>query len=101
MRSPDIDDRESFNISRAMVENYPEYCMLKKLQQLTPFFFCSNCKQQLDFANFFAETHDCIFDDKQVSEIALRNQAAQYQDTLPEHNESSVVLEEEERKSPA
>jgi len=99
-----VDDKEnSFDISRAVVDAYPEYCMLKKLQQLTSHFFCNSCKHSLDFAGFFSETHDCIFEEKDeaMTEIAMRNEEAHYQDTLVlEHNDSSVVLEDEETKSP-
>ena len=79
-----------------MVETYPEYCMLKKLQKLTTSFFCVNCKQQLDFAGFFNETHDCIFSDRHISEKG--DVASEFQDTLIEHNDSSVVMDDEESK---
>jgi hypothetical protein len=50
----------SFDLDKAMVEAYPEYCMLKKLQKLTSSFYCIGCNQQLSFISFFSEAHNCI-----------------------------------------
>ena len=62
-----IDEMPSFDLDNAMVEAYPEYCMLKKLQKLTTSVFCIGCRQQLDFMSFFSEAHLCISAEPQLS----------------------------------
>jgi hypothetical protein len=39
----DVSQCQSFSLDKAMLDYYPEYCMLKKLQQLTQSFHCTGC----------------------------------------------------------
>jgi hypothetical protein len=54
---------KSFNMDQVMLESYPEYQMLKKLQKLTPNFTCNKCWKVLTFEKFFDDDHACLHDD--------------------------------------
>ena len=75
----------SFNMDQVMLDYYPEYQMLKKLQKLTPNFTCNKCWKVLSFEKFFDDDHECLIDDD-----AQQNQAPQ--------DEQHLSLEVEEFK---
>ena len=51
-----------FNMDQVMLDYYPEYQMLKKLQTLTPNFTCNKCWKVLQFEKFFDDDHECLRD---------------------------------------
>ena len=53
----------SFNMDQVMLDYYPEYQMLKKLQTLTCNFTCNKCWKVLQFEKFFDDDHECLRDE--------------------------------------
>ena len=51
------------NMDQVMLDYYPEYQMLKKLQSLTFNFTCNKCWKVLTFEKFFDDDHECLLDD--------------------------------------
>ena len=51
----------SFNVAgdQALLNQYPEYSMLKRLQALVTSYYCNKCLKTHTFEKFFDDDHDC------------------------------------------
>ena len=52
----------SFSLGQAMINEYPEYSMLRKLRALVTSFTCNKCGKVLTFEKFFDDDHTCLLD---------------------------------------
>ena len=75
----------SFNLGQAMLNEYPEYSMLKKLRALVTNFTCKNCDKTYTFEQFFDDRHECLLEDEEF---------------LQELPQDDISLEVEEFKDP-
>ena len=63
----------SFNFGQVMVNEGPEYHMLKKMRALVTNYECNKCCKKHTFEKFFDDDHECLCDEDFVPRDAQQD----------------------------